>query len=46
LTLHVPVDRSLIVAPPFPLAEQTAGVVVVNDTARPDEDDAETVNGD
>ena len=45
-TVHVPRATSVIVAPFVPPAVHTAGVVVVNVTARPDDAVAPTVTGD
>ena len=41
--MHVPALTNVIVAPFVPPAVHTDGVVVVNDTARPDDAEAETV---
>ncbi len=43
-TVHVPELTSVMVAPFVPPDVQTAGVVVVNDTVRPDDADAVTAN--
>jgi hypothetical protein len=45
-TVHVPVARNVMVEPFEPLEVQTVGVVVVNDTGRPEDAVADATNGD
>ena len=44
--MHVPAPTNVIVAPFVPPAVHTDGVVVVNDTANPDDAEADTITGD
>ena len=43
--MHVPALTNVIVAPFVPPAVHTDGVVVVNDTGKPDDAEAEAVSG-